>query len=84
VIRRLAHASRQAARRRDEHALAALERALAIVSGGLTAGEARIVERLAADPDSDLRTALSRLPPRAPPPGVVSVRLTGIILFGPA
>ena len=81
VIRRLAHESRDAARRRDVHALAALERALAIVSGGLTAGEARIVERL---PSAEPWTPLIRLPPRAPQPGAVSVRLTGVILFGPS
>ena len=83
VIRRLAHDSRQAARRRDGHALAALERALAIVSGGLTAGEARLVERLAVSPGPNLTTALARVPPRAAQPGAVSVRLTGLILFGP-
>ena len=86
VIRRLAHESRDAARRRDVHALTALERPLAIVSGGLTAGEARIVERLAADthlPRAERWTPLMRLPPRAPEPGAVSVRLTGVIVFGP-
>lgn len=84
VIRRLAHESRQAARRRDGHALGALERALAIVSGGLTAGEARLVERLAVTPDASLTAALARVPPRACQPGAVSARLTGLILFGPA
>ncbi len=83
VLRRLAQQSRQAARRRDVPALAALERALAIVSGGLTAGETRLVERLAASADAILATALARLPPREPQPGPVSVRLTGLILFDP-
>lgn len=86
VIRRLAHESRDAARRRDVHALAALERALAVAGGGLTAGEARIVERLATDPrllKAEPWTPLIRLPPRAPQPGAVSARLTGVILFSP-
>ena len=90
VIRRLTYESRDAARRRDVHALAALERALAIVSGGLTAGEIRIVERLAAgtwQPESrhsERWAPLVGLPPRSPEPGAVSVRLTGVILFGPS
>ena len=86
VIRRLAHQSRDAARRRDLPTLAVLERALAIASGGLTAGEARILERLAAEPHAgrgDTWGPLLRLPARAPRPGAVSVRLTGVILFGP-
>ena len=82
LIRRLGVASGSAARRRDQRALAQLERALAILSGGLTAGEARLVTRLAGASDAELLAGLARLPTSAALPAAIAPRLFGLILFG--
>jgi len=83
LIRRLGGLSGAAARRRDHRALAQLERALAILSGGLTAGEARLVARLARARDPELLAGLARLPAAARAPDAIAPRLFGLVLFGP-
>jgi hypothetical protein len=73
---------RAAARRRDAAALEELERALAFLSGGHTAGEAMLVERLAGIGETELRQALRRLPaPSAQWPSI-EARVGGLLLFG--
>jgi hypothetical protein len=78
---RLVDAVRQAARRRDTSSLARLERALAFTAGGHTAGEARLVRRLA---EADARAVagwLDRVPAPTPRWDAVEVRLTGLVVF---
>lgn len=82
VAGRLHHAVQRAARRRDGAALQRLERALAFVAGGHTAGEAMLLERLAGLPDRDLAKSIPRLPPPSPRPEALEVRLSGLVLFG--
>ncbi len=84
VTRRLRSLAADAARRRDSRTLARIERALAILSGALTAGEARLIQRVAAAGEGALLEALDRLPGAAPLPPVLEARVTGILLFGPA
>lgn len=80
---RFSQALREAARQRDRPMLARLERALAFVSGGHTAGEARLVELLA---DADA-PALARWTLQVPAPterwDVLEVRVIGLLLFEP-
>ena len=83
LIRRLRIASGVAARRRDHRALSELERALGILSGGLTAGEARLMSALARAGDTEILAGFARLPPPARAPEPVAPRLFGLILFGP-
>jgi superfamily II DNA or RNA helicase len=80
---RLHQAIRHAARRRDLAALAGLERALAFVGGGHTAGESLELERLAAMPDGELNRELFRLPPVHRRWDAIEARLGGVLLFGP-
>lgn len=82
LIRRLSLASGTAARHRDRRTLAELERALAILSGGLTAGEARLAASLARASDAELLAAFARLPPSDQSPDAIAPRLFGLILFG--
>jgi hypothetical protein len=82
VAASLQQAIRVAARRRDGAALEALERALGFVAGGHTAGEAILIERLAAAGGAELVRAAARLPPPSPRWGPVEARLSGVVLFG--
>ncbi len=75
---------RDAARRHNPVRLDQLECALAFVSGGHTAGEAALVAQLATATDQDLWRAVSRLPAPTPAWDSIEVRLTGLIVFGPA
>jgi hypothetical protein len=75
---------RDAARRHNPVRLDQLECALAFVSGGHTAGEAALVAQLATATDQDLWRAVSRLPAPTPAWHSIEVRLTGLIVFGPA
>jgi hypothetical protein len=77
----LQQAIREAARRRDASALEALERALGFVAGGHTAGEAILLERLAATGAAELARTAARLPPPSPRWGPVEARLSGMLLF---
>lgn len=81
VAVRLGSGVREAARRRDAHLLAKLERALAFVAGGHTAGEALMVRRLAGAEPRALERELARLPLPTPRWGAVEVVLTGLVLF---
>jgi hypothetical protein len=81
VAERLAQAVAQAVRRRDRRELVRLERAVKFVSGGHSAGEAMLVERLAdAAPEAVLRW-VERAPAPTARPEVIEARLTGIIVF---
>ena len=75
---------RDAARRHDRSGLEQLERALGFVAGGHTAGEAALVETLARAKDREVSLALGRLPAGTVRWDGLEVRLTGLIIFGPA
>ena len=75
---------RHAARQHQAAQLEQLERALAFVCGGHTAGEAALVERLATATDRDLSLAVGRLPGSTAAWDGLEVRLTGLIVFRPA
>jgi superfamily II DNA or RNA helicase len=72
---------RRAARSRDPAALAQLERALAFVTGGHTAGEALLIRQLTGLPPSELGRRIPRLPPPTIRWGAVEARLTGLVVF---
>jgi hypothetical protein len=89
------HASRQAvirlrqligeaARLRRHDSLLQLERLLEFVAGGHTAGEEHLIESLAEAPDSELVRELSRVAPDHVNWEGMEVRLSGLIVFGPA
>jgi superfamily II DNA or RNA helicase len=80
---RLHRAVREAARRRDLDALAGLERALAFVGRGHTAGESRELERLAGLPDGRFEREAIRLPGAGTRWSVIEPRLVGVLLFAP-
>jgi hypothetical protein len=75
---------RDAAREHNARRLEQLERALAFVSGGHTAGEAALVERLAKATDGELSLAAGTLPRSTAAWDGIEVRLTGLIVFRPA
>jgi hypothetical protein len=81
VAARLQGAVREAARRRDLAALDPLDRALAFVAGGHTAGETLLLERLAQAGDAELLRAASRFPAPTPSWGTVEARLSSVVLF---
>jgi Helicase conserved C-terminal domain len=83
VALRLHQAIREAARRRDVETLAGLERALAFVGRGHTAGEAMELERLAEMGDGELERKTLRLPDVGHRWDAIEVRLGGILLFRP-
>ena len=78
---RLSEMIRAAARRRDQSELVRLERALAFAAGGHTAGEARLVRRLADADAGELGRWAVRVPAPTARPDVIEVRLTGLVLF---
>ncbi len=80
---RLHGAVRQAARRRDLQAMAGLERALAFVGRGHTAGERLELERLAGLPDGRFERAAARLPVAPGRWSTIEPRLVGMLLFVP-
>ena len=73
---------RAAARRRDAVAFEVLERALAFVGEGHTAGEAMLLERLAGLGDAEFGRGLRGLPVPSPRWTVIEARLDGLLLFG--
>ena len=79
VARRLEQLARRAAMRRDQSALREVESVLDAVCGGLSAGEALIVERAALLRDEGLVRALRGLPGRPPAPVPPRPALTGIV-----
>lgn len=78
---RLQASVRAAARRRDVPALTRLERALAFVAGGHTAGEAELVRRLAEVDAAELARWTGRLPAPTPRWESVEARVTGVVVF---
>jgi hypothetical protein len=70
-----------AARRRDTAALRRLEWALAFVGGGHTAGEARLLRRLAELGDAALDRALASIPEPDRAGEVATATLVGILVF---
>ncbi|HEU5303655.1 MAG TPA: hypothetical protein VFU40_03335 [Gemmatimonadales bacterium] len=85
LIGRMNELIHRAARRRQRGRLLRLERALELVAGGHTAGEALLVERLALAPEDELETELDRIPYTQRGWGELQVRITGVILFlGPS
>jgi hypothetical protein len=72
-----------AARRRDIAALRRLERALAFVGGGHTAGEARLVRRLAELDDVALDRALAMVPEPDRAGELATATVVGVIVFRP-
>jgi hypothetical protein len=83
--RRLLAEAAEARRARDPTRIAALDAWLAFLSRGHTAGEARLIARLAGVPG--LAATLACPPPRDPsasgtgPGGALRVRLTGVVVF---
>jgi superfamily II DNA or RNA helicase len=80
---RLQHLIRDAARRHQPARLAELERALAFVAGGHTAGEAMLVEQLAKASSTEVAAAVGKLPKVQANRVGVEVRLNGLVVFGP-
>jgi hypothetical protein len=78
---RLGELVRTAARRRDGRELARLERALAFVAGGHTAGEAMLVRRLADADAPALAACLAGIPATSARWDAIDVRLTGLVVF---
>ena len=78
---RLGELVRAAARRRDGGELARLERALAFVAGGHTAGEAMLVRRLADADTPGLAASLAGIPVISARWDAIDVRLTGLVVF---
>ena len=83
VSHRLHQCIREAARRRDLDALAGLERALAFVGRGHTAGEALELERLADRPDAEFTRGVFRLPAARGRWDAIEASLGGVLLFVP-
>lgn len=83
VSLRLQRSLREAARRRDLTTLATLERALAFLGRGHTAGEALELERLAGLADEALGREAARLAAGAGRWSAIEPRLAGVLLFAP-
>jgi superfamily II DNA or RNA helicase len=79
---RLQHLIGEAARRHQADRLAELERALAFVAGGHTAGEAMLVEQLAKASGPEVAGALRKFPQLRLTSGGIEVRLNGLVVFG--
>jgi hypothetical protein len=77
----LQEAIRSAARSRNLDQLKVLERALGFISGGHTAGEALLLQRLSSLNAPELLQETRRLPAPSNRWGPPEVRLTGVILF---
>jgi hypothetical protein len=82
VAGRLSELIHEAARCRDDLRLSQLERALAFVGGGHTAGEEMTLYRLSGGSDDELTSVLGRMSPQSDWADI-EVRLTGFIVFGP-
>jgi hypothetical protein len=83
VSLRLHQGIREAARRRDLQTLSGLERALAFVGRGHTAGESAELERLVGMPDGEFSRRVFRLPAPGRRWDAIEARLGGVLLFAP-
>jgi hypothetical protein len=83
VASRLTQLIRKAIRLRQHGSLLELERILAFVAGGHTAGEEMLIERVAEAPARELTSRLSRMTTAHARWSGIEVRLTGLIVFGP-
>jgi hypothetical protein len=81
LLQRLYDMVRPASRARDRATLALVERAIRFAGGGHTAGERALVDELAAAGDAALRRRLPGLPAPSPGTGLLSARLTGLIVI---
>ncbi len=81
LSRRLRRLATDAARARAADTLALLERALHFCTGGHTAGEAMLIEEVAALDDVELMARLPSLPAPTPPPEPLRPLITGLIVF---
>jgi hypothetical protein len=84
ALTRLRALVREAAREHNAKELAELERTMAFVAGGHTAGEAELVNRLALARDPELRALVRDLPRKPIEEGNIEVQLTGLTVWGPA
>lgn len=75
---------RDASRRHQPHRLAQLERVLAFLSEGHTAGEEMLIRSIAGQSESQLISAIARVLRRGTSWERLEARLTGLIVFGPA
>jgi len=82
VAAALQEAIRRAARSRNHAHLIVLERALGFASGGHTAGEALLLERLGSLHGDELLREARRVPAPTERWGPAEVRLAGLVLFG--
>jgi superfamily II DNA or RNA helicase len=82
VAAALQEAIRRAARSRNHAHLIVLERALGFASGGHTAGEALLLERLGSLHGDELLREALRVPAPTERWGPAEVRLAGLVLFG--
>jgi hypothetical protein len=83
LVERVQRLVRDAARSRDGSRLSRLQEAMAFLTGGHTAGEARLLEQWAEAPEQDLEQATRSFPRAAGDWGSLEVRLTGLVFFGP-
>jgi hypothetical protein len=83
VATRLRQLIGEAARLRQHGRLLGLERMLGFVTGGHTAGEEMLIERLVEVPPTELTSWLSRVRTAQASWNGIEVRLTGLIVFGP-
>jgi hypothetical protein len=60
-----------------------LEQTLHFLAGGHTAGEAMLIEQVAAVPADELLAVAARLPARRPAAVGLEVRLVGLVLVEP-
>jgi hypothetical protein len=84
ALTRLQDLVREAARKHDARQLAELERIIAFVAGGHTAGEAELVNRLAQARDPEFRDMVRDLPTRSIEEENIEFQMTGLIVWGPA
>ena len=83
VAARLSQLIGESARLRHHGPLLRLERMLAFVAGGHTAGEEMLIEQLVEAPVGELTGRLSRVRTAQPSWNGIEVRLTGLIVFSP-
>jgi hypothetical protein len=84
LLARVQDLVRDASRRHQPRRLAQLERVLAFLSEGHTAGEEMLIRSMANRSESQLITAIDRVLRSGTDLEDVEARLTGLIVFGPA